>query len=177
MADILLYSNNSTVKREPCERGRKTERKRTILILSVVCLVWLEKSIRLDSRHLGSMWPVKQRLLMALHQRKDSISSLAHTFELLFFPLKTKVSSPASDMSPALSITICYGISPLKNHTSPRPLSPTEHKAEPHWCLILSKLHFQPTGINTTRDKDCCNVLKSIRISYSHIAEITLQHN
>ncbi len=122
----IFCSTTATIalwKESTCERGRKTERKRTILILSVICLVWLEKSSRLDCRHLGSMWPVKQRLLMALHQRKDSISSLAHTFELLFFPLKTKVSSPASDMSPALSITICYGISPLKNHPSPPPLS------------------------------------------------------
>lgn len=112
-----IFCSTATIalwKESAYERGRKTERKRTILILSVVCLVWLEKSSRLDYRHLGSMWPVKQRLLMALHQKKDSISSLAHTFELLFFPLKTKVSSPASDMSPALSITICYGISPRR---------------------------------------------------------------
>lgn len=116
---------SATALKRECEwEGEKLkERRRTILILSVVCLGWLEKSSCPDSQHLGSMWPVKQRLLMALHQRKDSISSLAHTFKLLFFPLKTKVSSPASDMSPALSITICYGISPLKNRLSPPPLS------------------------------------------------------
>ncbi len=175
MADILLYySNNSTVKRKHMREREKNWKKRTILILSVICLVWLEKSSRLDCRHLGSMWPVKQRLLMALHQRKDSISSLAHTFELLFFPLKTKVSSPASDMSPALSITSVMAFPPWR--ITPVIKQHTEHKAEPHWCLVLSKLHLQPAGINT-RDKDCCNVLKSIRISYSHIAEITLQHN
>lgn len=119
-AEYGRYSATTLWKESASEREKNwnKERKRTILILSVVCLVWLEKSSSPDSQHLGSMWPVKQRLLMALHQRKDSISSLAHTLILS----TQDQSSPATYMSTALSITICYGISPLKNRPGPSPL-------------------------------------------------------
>lgn len=88
------------------DRESRKERPRTILILSVTAWFDQKNHSSPDCQHLGFMWPIKQRLLMALHQRKEPISA-RHTLLNCY--------SPASNISPALSITICCGISSPQN--------------------------------------------------------------
>lgn len=171
--------NMANILPQHCEkrarvRGRKTERKK-------------ENNLDLVSRLSGLIGKIKQPRLPTpgIHVacKTETFDGSSSKKRLHF---KSRTHSYSFHSRPKFS-SIWYVPSSLNNHLlwhfppeespqSSSSLSPTEHKAEPHWCLILSKLHLKPAGINT-RDKDCCNVLKSIRISYSHIAEITLQHN
>ncbi len=178
MADILLYSNNSTVKRERMWEREKNWKK--------------ENNLDLVSRLPGLIGKIYPPRLPApgIHVacKTETFDGSSSEKRLHFKSCTQFWTLILSTQDQSKFSSIWYVPSSLNNHLlwhfpleelhqSSSSLSPTEHKAEPHWSLVLSKLHFQPTGINTTRDKDCCNVLKSIRISYSHIAEIPLQHN